>query len=120
LRIVGEGAGITTTSLAVSMGRGPEDVTVLEELRFLQALGLVEAEASWSVTPKGSRYLREREPSGDAPGVFDSAYVVEVFERETGVHLEQEDFEELSRRMGRSSSRASPTASAAVRLAKGG
>ena len=48
---------------------------------------------------KGSCYLRERRSTGEAPGVFDADYVVDVFERETGVRLEQEDFEEFNRRM---------------------
>ena len=81
------------------MGRGPEDPAVLEELRFLEALGLIEAEACWSVTPKGSMYLSEREVPGDPPGVFDSDHVVDVFEQAMGVRLEQRDFEDFNRRM---------------------
>jgi len=99
LRIVGERDGTATPYVAVSLGRGPEDVTVLEALRSLHALGLIAAEASWSVTPTGSRYLREHTPAGDAPGVFDVDYVVDVFERENGIRLEQEDFEDFNRRM---------------------
>jgi hypothetical protein len=99
LGIVGEGDGTTTTRVAVSMGRGPEDLAVLEELRSLQALGLIEAQASWSVTPAGSMYLSEREASGDPPGVFDSDHVVAVFERATGVRLELRDSEDFDRQM---------------------
>ena len=96
LKLVAEGGGNARwIDITISMGRGPGDVTVLEELRSLEALGLVETEPSWSVTPKGSSYLRERDPSGDAPGVFDSDSVVSAFEEATGVRHEPRDLREF-------------------------